>query len=298
MRRVRITYPGAYHHVMNRGLNGNKIFAGNIYKNQFLDYLEDSAKKMKIRLFAYCVMDNHYHLVLENVSGRLSDFQRLINGQYGMYYRKMEGGKGYVFQNRFESTLIENDSYLVQSILYLLRNPVRAGIVQFPGEYLWSSAKYYYSEKKVGLVDADFVNGLFGSKEEFLSSLHEPQKTEFPVTITKYGEVVGSYDFLKLALKEYDRRKKPTFQSQGTQREDEQYFEPIEKVLWEFERTKRINKDDIDTRTLEGKRLRGELLVLLKEKAGLKYREIGELEIFSDLSIISLRTMYKNYRSR
>jgi REP element-mobilizing transposase RayT len=283
---------------MNRGYDGNKIFSGNKYKSQFLDYLEESAQKMKIRLFAYCVMDNHYHLVLENASGRLSDFQRLLNGQYGMYYRKMAGGKGYVFQGRFESTLIENDSYLIQSILYLLRNPVRAGIVQLPEHYLWSSTKYYYSEKKVGIVAADFVNDLFGSKEEFLSSLHEPLKKELPVVITKYGEVLGSDSFLKSALKKYDRRKRPTFQSKGTQREDEQYFEPVEKILWEFERTKRTNIDDVDTRTIEGKRLRGELLVLLKEKAGLKYKEIGELEIFCDLSINSLRTMYKNYRSR
>ncbi len=72
------------------------------------------------------------------------------------------------------------------------------------------------------------------------------------------------------------------------------------KALWEFERTKRINIDNVGTRTVEGKRLRGELLVHLKERAGLKYQEIGELDIFGDLSIIiiRLRTMYKNNRSR
>jgi REP element-mobilizing transposase RayT len=115
---------------------------------------------MKIRLLAYCVMDNHYHLVLENGSGRMSDFLRLLNGQYGMNYRKREGGIGYVFQNRYKSTLIENDSYLVQSILYLLRNPARAGIVQLPEDYIWSSAKHYFSDKHAELVDQAFVNGL------------------------------------------------------------------------------------------------------------------------------------------
>jgi putative transposase len=59
---------------MNRGYGGNDIFTGNKNKSQFLDYLEDYAKKMRIRLFAYCLMDNHYHLVLENSSGRMSDF--------------------------------------------------------------------------------------------------------------------------------------------------------------------------------------------------------------------------------
>ena len=78
---------------MNRGYDGNDIFVGNKNKSQFIDYLEGSSNQMKIRLFAYCVMDNHYHLVLENSSGMMSDFLKLLNGQYGMYYRKMNGGK-------------------------------------------------------------------------------------------------------------------------------------------------------------------------------------------------------------
>ena len=123
MRRERITYPGAYHHIRNRGYDGNDIFKGDQNKCQFLDYLEWAAKQMKIRLFAYCVLDNHYHVVLENSSGRMSDFAKLLNGQYGMYYRKMVGGKGYVFQGRFKSTIIEDDSYLIRSIDYCLKTP-------------------------------------------------------------------------------------------------------------------------------------------------------------------------------
>ena len=162
MRRARITYPGAYHHVMNRGYDGKDIFCGNENKNQFLNYLEDAAKKMKIRIFAYCIMDTHYHLVLENSTGRLSDFLKLLNGNYGMYYRKVNGGKGYVFQGRFKSTLIENDAYLIQSIVYLLENPVRAGIVHDAEQYIWSSASCYFSHQKtkIEIVDAEFVNEL------------------------------------------------------------------------------------------------------------------------------------------
>ena len=148
MRRERITYLGAYHHVMNRGYDGNDIFFGKQNKSQFLDYLEGACNQMMIRLFAYCVMDNHYHLVLENSSGRMTDFLKLLNGQYGMYYRKMYGGKGYVFQSRFKSTIIENDGYLIQSIEYLLQNPVRAGIVPHAGNYIWSSVGYYFSNQK------------------------------------------------------------------------------------------------------------------------------------------------------
>ncbi len=77
MKRERVTYEDAYHHVMNRGYNGTDIFAKNRYKSQFLDYLEDSARRMKIRVFAYCVMNNHYHLVLENSRGTLRWLYRI-----------------------------------------------------------------------------------------------------------------------------------------------------------------------------------------------------------------------------
>ena len=68
---------------MNRGDDGNDIFPGNKNKSQFLDYLEGAANQMKIRLFAYCIMDNYYHLVLENSNGMMSDFLKLLNGQLG-----------------------------------------------------------------------------------------------------------------------------------------------------------------------------------------------------------------------
>jgi len=74
-----------------------------------------------------------------------------------MYYRKITGGKGYVFHVRFNSTLIEKDAYLLQSIAYLLRNPVPAGIVRDADDYIWSSIKLYYSETMNELVDAEFV---------------------------------------------------------------------------------------------------------------------------------------------
>ncbi len=293
MRRERITYPGAYHHVMNRGYDGNRIFAGNKNKSQFLDYLEGASNQMKIRLFAYCIMDNHYHLILENTSDRMSDFLKLLNGQYGMYYRKMYGGKGYVFQSRFKSTIIEDDGYLIKSIEYLLQNPVRAGIVPFAENYIWSSIQYYFSNQKTKIVDTDFVNQLFGSKGSLPGELASLGNKELPVKMTKHGEVLGSESFMKLALKKHNRRQIPIDQSSGVQRKDDRFFDPVDKVLWEFKKIHGINFDKIETGTWSGKRLRGELLVLLKDKAGLKYKDINEISVFSNLSFASLRSLYR-----
>jgi len=298
MRRERITYTGAYHHVMNRGYDGNDIFAGNRHKSHFLDYLEGSAKTMKIRIFAYCIMDNHYHLVLENSSGRMSDFLKLLNGQYGMYYRKMEGGKGYVFQSRFKSTIIEDDGYLIKSIEYLLQNPVRAGMVFRAENYTWSSIKYYFSGQETEIVDAEYVNQLFGTKESLLSNLYSLAHNEIPVRMTKHGEILGGETFLKMALKKFNRRQRPTEQSIGVRRKDDCYFEPVERVFREFEDSRGVRLDAIDTGTWKGKRLRGELLILLKDQAGLKYREISEIDIFSDMGFSSLRRLYRLSKER
>jgi len=73
MRRARITYEGAFHHVMNRGIKGEAIFSGDLEKSQFLDYLKEFSQKLRIRLLAYCVMDNHYHIIIQNSSGRMSE---------------------------------------------------------------------------------------------------------------------------------------------------------------------------------------------------------------------------------
>jgi putative transposase len=74
------------HHTMNRGHDGTDIFCGNKNKNQFIDYLAESSTKLKIKIFAYCVMDTHYHLVLENSNGKMSEFMKRLNGHYGSYY--------------------------------------------------------------------------------------------------------------------------------------------------------------------------------------------------------------------
>ena len=116
--------------------------------------------------------------------------------------------------------------------------------------------------------------------------------------MTKHGEIMGSDTLLKLALKQFNRRQNPSEQSIGVRRKDDLFFEPVERVFWEFESMREIKVDGIDTGTWEGKRLRGELLILLKDKAGLKYREISDIVIFSDLSFSSLRRLYRISKER
>ncbi len=286
--------------MMNRGHNGEEIFYGNKNKSQFLDFLEDASKKMKIRIFAYCIMDNHYHLVLENSNGKMSECLKRLNGQYGMYYRKATGGKGYVFQGRFNSTLIDKDAYLLHSIAYLFRNPVRAGIVRSAEDYIWSGINAYFSDKDStnDLVDAEFVNELFGTKEQLMTAIQTWGVRELPIIETEYGEILGNEDFLESAKKDFDRRTKPSDQSKENRRKRDRYFDPVEKVVWEFENITGIKIEEMDVSTKEGTRQRAELLVLLKDYAGLTYKEISEFFIFEDIRMDSLRSIYRNAKKR
>jgi len=130
---------------MNRGVRGEDIFLDNRGKDYFLSILKEKSKKLRIKLLAYCIMNNHYHQILQNTSDRLSSFMKQLNSQYGIYYRKKEGGKGYVFQGRYKSILIQEDRYLDMAIIYVLLSPVRAGRVSDPYNYRWSSIQDYFS---------------------------------------------------------------------------------------------------------------------------------------------------------
>ena len=290
MRRARITYQGAFHHAMNRGIEGRNIFQKKKYKEKFLELLVSKKERLKIRIFSYCIMDNHYHLVVENSSGRMSEFFKQLNSQYATFFRTQVGGKGYVFQDRFNSTLIQDDSYLQQAIAYILRNPVRAGICSNAYDYKWSSTTAYFSNGiKDKIVDNVFVDELFGSRNSFNQRLELSQ--ELPILKTRYGQILGEESFIKTALKKSNRRQET--QSMERKRQDDRYFESVQKVIREFESSNSLKIEEINIAEYTGKRLRGELLLRLKDLAGLTYPEIAKYDLFADIQAHSLGRLYK-----
>ena len=296
MRRARLTYPGAFHHVMNRGIRGEYIFPDDVDKQTFLDILAEKTKLLGVRLIGYCVMNNHYHVLLENSSGRMSALLKVVNGSYGIYYRHKHGGKGYVFQNRFNSTLIQDDSNLRLAILYLLQNPVRAGLTANCIEYPWSSANEYLGKSKSPISDVPFVYGFWGGKKSLIKEIMGTALEKLPIKKSDFGDLLGEYEFLTKALEKRDKRKDE--KSLERRRRDDSYFEPVEKVYWELEKEHGIKFEKLDYGTLAGKQWRGELLVRLKELSGLTYREIAQLPEFREIKLHSLAKLYKDARKR
>ncbi len=297
MRNSRITWEGAFHHVMSRGHEGRPLFRETFLKEAFLNILADKSRQLKIRILAYCIMDNHYHLVLENTSGRLSDLLKRVNSQFAIAYRKRNPGRGSIFQDRFKSTLIENDAYLIISIMYTLYNPVRAGIVRHYSRYSWSNVGELLSGQQDGITDSAFVLDLFSDREEFIRQMDTFQYREKPgVKHSGFGEILGGEGFLEKIEKRCERRSPSD--SIKRKRRDDRYFEPLAKVIHEFEIAKGENVDLIDRTTWRGKRLRGELLVEIRERCGLRYSEIAELPTFSDIQLGTLGSLYWHSKKR
>ena len=139
MRKVRISYKNAFHHVMNKGIKSETVFRDSALKDYFLVQLRKLSRKYGVEVFAYVIMNNHYHILLRNTNNNLSKFMMELNGSFGLFYRANYGGKGYVFQGRFKSTIIENEEYLIDCLIYLYMNPVRAGYCINPFDYPYSS---------------------------------------------------------------------------------------------------------------------------------------------------------------
>ena len=161
-RPLRITYPGAFYHITSRGNEQKSVFISKRDREKFLEYLESASERYNAIIHVYCLMDNHYHLLLETPSGNLPQIMRHINGAYTTYFNVKHDRAGHLFQGRYKAILVEKDEYAKELSRYIHLNPVRAGIVELPEEYEWSSyLSYIGKRKKLKWLYTDFILGYF-----------------------------------------------------------------------------------------------------------------------------------------
>jgi REP element-mobilizing transposase RayT len=142
-RQLRIDYAGAFYHIFSRGNEKKAIFYSDEDRYYFLKALGEANTKFGVVFYAYCLMPNHYHLIGRTLRGGLSRAMHLINTSYTLYLNKKHARCGHLFQGRFRSILVEEESYATALSRYIHLNPVRAGLALRPEDYHWSSYREY-----------------------------------------------------------------------------------------------------------------------------------------------------------
>lgn len=132
-RPLRIEFTGALYHVTSRGDRREAIYEDDTDRIRFLEVLGQVAADFNWVVHAYCLMTNHYHLVVETPDGNLSKGMRQLNGVYTQYSNRRHRRVGHLFQGRFKAILVDRDSYLLELARYVVLNPVRAGMVSDAG---------------------------------------------------------------------------------------------------------------------------------------------------------------------
>ncbi len=148
-RPLRIEFAGALYHITSRGDGRDDIYLDDNDRSNFLDVLAHVCERFNWVCHSYCLMSNHYHLVIETTDSNLSQGMRQLNGVYTQNFNRCHGRVGHVFQGRYKAILVQKDSYLLELSRYVVLNPVRAGMVRSAKDWPWSSYR-----STAGLVEA------------------------------------------------------------------------------------------------------------------------------------------------
>ena len=163
-RPLRILFPGAFYHITARGNERKEIFRTRKDRNRFLDYLESATRRYGAVFHLYCLMPNHYHLLVETPFANLPRIMLHINGAYTTYFNVKRQRTGHLFQGRYKAILVEKDEYALELSRYIHLNPVRAGLATRPEGYPWSSYRDYIGRRKAAApwLERHLILGLFG----------------------------------------------------------------------------------------------------------------------------------------
>ncbi len=210
-RPLRIEYPDAWYHVMNRGRRGEDVFSDDQDYALFTELLRETSELWNIRIAAYCLMPNHYHMLIQTPDANISRSMRHLNGVYTQRYNSRHKYDGQLFRGRYKSILIDTDSYLLQAVRYIHRNPLQAGLVEILDEYKWSSHKGYLSisGKWDWLYKKYILSLLSVNRKDWLRhyrrwvSVTEEDEVSIKISGVKWPLCIGSQEFIDRIKEKY-----------------------------------------------------------------------------------------------
>ena len=304
-RPLRIEYPGAWYHVMNRGRRGEEIFSDKKDYEAFVVLLRETGEMFDFQVSAYCLMSNHYHLLVRTPSGVLSRVMKHINGVDTQRYNRYHKVDGQLFKGRYKSILVEEDSYLLELLRYIHGNPVRVGICKAVEEYAWTSHHGYVSRvRQWDWLYKQFLLGMFAGKtgkagKNYIEFIHEGDSLEVTEFYSKknLASVFGSADFV-VWIKEKFYLQKQHEEVPGS-RQLAPTILAINKAVCQLYK---INKKDL-IHSIRGQKNepRNLAIYLARRHSGLSLAEIGSefgLRKYSSVSSIVMRTEHLMSQSK
>ena len=215
-RPLRIQYPDAWYHVMNRGRRGESVFLDKNDYAMFVELLKEVVDMYKVRVAAYCLIANHYHLLIQTPGGDLARCMRHLNGIYTQRFNRAHHCDGQLFRGRYKSILVDGDSYLLELVRYIHRNPLKAGLAKKLSDYQWSSHKGYLSNaKKWNWLYKSFILSLFDRKRregiityKRFMSMESPEEINRIFSQSKFPSVLGSESFVEKVKDKFFHKKR------------------------------------------------------------------------------------------
>lgn len=178
-RKPRVISSTNIYHIILRSINQHIIFEEEADFHKFLFILSDCKSNYDIDIYAYCLMDNHIHLLLNSSLSTLSSFFQSLGSRFVRWYNSKYSRSGHLFQERYHSIPVESNSQYLSTITYIHNNPVKASVCRYPSEYRWSSFNAFYGEKNP-LINISYSYNIAGSKDSLLNyfALNAPSLNE------------------------------------------------------------------------------------------------------------------------
>ena len=244
-RPLRIQFPGAFYHVTSRGNERKAIFRNDRDRQKFLSYLESAHESYGARVHVFCLMENHYHLLLETPRGNLSQILHHVNGAYTTYYNVKRRCSGHLFQGRYRALLVEKESYCQELSRYIHLNPVRAALVKEPEDHVWSSYSAYIGlERKSSWLKTSLILSYFSldvpaAQKKYRGFVEEGVKVPMrnPLDDVYASTFLGSESFInriwkrKSGLTGQDTRNIPALKLLAERPSLSEIQEAVEKVI-------------------------------------------------------------------
>lgn len=205
----RIEYEGALYHLLSRGNEGNDIFIDEKDRGNFLDAVGEMSERFDIDIFAYVLMDHHYHLLARSRRANLKKAMQWFGTTYTQRFNSRHYRSGHLFQGRYKSLIVQNDSYLLQLSYYIHRNPLRAGIVKRLADYRWSSYRVYaYGRKTPEWLATEFILSQFEGEPDRQKSYREKvqryaKEEKRLIEDIRHNLILGSKAFADKICKKY-----------------------------------------------------------------------------------------------